>query len=92
MVKQWKLNAHSDKAHKEILNGMHVQIKKQNGVFKDAKGNFVERAKGRCDACEQGTVPVRTLERLVSGYHICSSCSHIFLAADALMLMKKGKY
>ena len=92
MVKQWKLNPHSDKTHKEILNGMHVQIKKQNGFFKDAKGNFVEKAKGFCDACEEGGMPVRALERLVSGYHICSSCSHKFLAADALMLMKNAKY
>ena len=30
MVKQWKLNAHSDKARKDILNVMHVQIKKQS--------------------------------------------------------------
>ena len=89
MVKQWKLLAEKDR--KDILNGMHVQIKKQNGFFKDAKGNFVEKAKGFCDACEQSAVPVRALERVFSGYHMCSSCSHMFLAADALMLMKKGK-
>ena len=92
MVKQSKSQLEAEKDKKYILNRMYVQIKKNDGYFKDTNGKFIEYQKGFCDGCEMNNVRVRALEADPhKSDHICPSCACDFQLCRLLILMKNGK-
>lgn len=84
-----KLELETEEDKKYIHNRMYMQIKKNNGYFKDINGKFIEKQKGFCDGCERTNVPVRALDnKPFSSDHICVSCAKDFQACLLLLNLK----
>ena len=84
-MKKWQIEEEKDRkiARKQV----YLLIKKKNGYFKDAKGNYIERI-SYCTVCERERVPVRALEDGACPFCICPACARDYQACDTLLSMK----